>query len=237
METNEFMNTTVADMVSHNIKSAHIFKKYGIDFCCGGGKPIAAACADTGVSYDELIAELNQLDTEVDKAHDYQSWTLDYLILHIENIHHTYVRESLPMMVQYAEKVARVHGAHYTELIQVKDLVEELATDLMSHMLKEEQVLFPMIRRVLLTQANSREPNTSSASIQSPIRVMMSEHDRAGAILRNIAELTQGYEPPEGACNTFRAFYAKLEEFEQDLHLHVHLENNILFPKSLALLN
>jgi regulator of cell morphogenesis and NO signaling len=228
-------DSTVANLVSENIKNAHVFKKHGIDFCCGGGVSISQACSDNGISLEEVLQDLSNVNVLIDKAHDYQSWTVDYLIMHIENIHHTYVRESVPMLAEYAEKVARVHGHHYTELIEIKDLVEELATDLVNHMLKEEQILFPAIRRIVLNQANETDADLLGFNVSAPIDVMKADHDNAGKILKKLAELTQGYEPPIGACNTYRAFYAKLEEFEQDIHLHVHLENNILFPKAIEL--
>jgi len=231
MKISNLETTTVADLVSENIKTAHVFKKFGIDFCCGGGIPVSEACAKLGLPLELVSEELNKIDSEVDKAHDYQSWSLDYLIMHIENIHHTYVREALPMLAQYAEKVARVHGHHYSELLTIKDLVEELATDLMSHMLKEEQVLFPAIRRIVLQQSNELNAEPSSIRVESPIKVLMQEHEHAGNIVKALNEQSQGYEAPDGACNTYRAFYSKLEEFERDLHLHIHLENNILFPK------
>ncbi len=231
MKISNLETTTVAELVSENIKTAHVFKKFGIDFCCGGGIAISEACANQGVSLDIVSDELKKIDEVVDKAHDYQSWSIDYLIMHIENIHHSYVREALPMLAQYAEKVARVHGHHYSELLKIKDLVEELATDLMSHMLREEQVLFPAIRRIVLQKSNEISPSSSHIQMESPIKVMMLEHEHAGNILKELSELTQGYEAPDGACNTYRAFYSKLEEFERDLHQHVHLENNILFPK------
>lgn len=227
---------TVAQIVSKNIKSAHIFKKYGIDFCCGGGVSVAAACDKVGVDSTLVFNELSELNSDVNRSHDYQKWSLDYLIMHIENIHHSYVKEALPMLVQYAEKVARVHGGRYDELLEIKDLVEALSMELMSHLLKEERVLFPVITSMVQNNTMDNSEVALHNNISMPIEVMMGEHESAGDMLKSISTLTQGYQPPVGACNTFRAFYAKLEEFEQDLHLHIHLENNILFPKAIELM-
>ena len=227
---------TVAQIVSKNIKSAHIFKKHGIDFCCGGGISIERACQKNNVDFNILEDDMRTIDDKPGRAHDYNSWELDFLIDHIVNIHHSYVEESLPIMYEYAEKVAKVHGHYYTEVKKVYELIQKLVKDLSDHLKKEEQVLFPYIKYMLQVK---KEGQPASAppfnSVNNPIRMMENEHEHAGDLFKELSRLTNGYMPPEEACNTFRALYAKLQEFEQDLHQHIHLENNILHPKAIEL--
>lgn len=226
---------TVAEIVTENIKSAHIFKKHGIDFCCGGGISVEKACAKKGVDYSELKKELDNID-EVNRAYDYDSWKLDFLVDHIVNIHHTYVEENITLLIQYANRVAKVHGHHYTQVVKINELFTEVANELTAHMKKEELVLFPFIKQLVKAEKEgTTAPNPHFGTVNNPIRMMESEHENAGDIFKEIAKLSNNYSPPESACNTFRALYAKLDEFEQDLHQHIHLENNILFPKAIQL--
>jgi regulator of cell morphogenesis and NO signaling len=225
-------NKTVAEVVSENIKTAHIFKKYGIDFCCGGGITIDKACEKKNLDYSQLKEELLKVD-DAPKAYNYNSWKLDFLIDHILNIHHAYVEESIPLILQYSNRVAEVHGHHYTEVLKINTLFNEAANELASHMKKEENILFPYIKSLLQIELTKESLNSPSfGSINNPITMMEMEHEAVGDIFKEIARLTNNYTPPEDACNTFRALYAKLDEFEQDLHQHIHLENNILHPKA-----
>ncbi|MCB0409339.1 MAG: iron-sulfur cluster repair di-iron protein [Flavobacteriales bacterium] len=228
-------NKTVADIVTENINTAHIFKKYGIDFCCGGGVSIEKACEKKNVDYDTLFSELQSVDAPKE-SYNYDKWALDFLVDHIINIHHTYVKEAIPLIYQYVDRVAKVHGHHYKQVVEIQKLFYQVADELELHMRKEEQVLFPYIKELVDT-IKSGEPVSPSpfGTIDNPIRMMMMEHDVAGDIMKKINELAENYNPPAEACNTFRALYAKLDEFEQDLHHHIHLENNILFPKAAEL--
>ena len=229
---------TVAEVVSENIKAAHIFKKHGIDFCCGGGITIEKACMKNEVDYEVLKKDMLVIDEKPGRAYDYNSWELDFLIDHIINVHHTYVEESLPVMAQYAEKVAHVHGHYYKEVVKINELVTEVVQELSDHLKKEEMILFPFIKHLLRAKKEGIAISTPPFNtVNNPIRMMESEHENAGNIFKEIAKLSNNYTPPEEACNTFRALYAKLEEFEQDLHQHIHLENNILHPKVIALEN
>jgi len=229
-------NKTVADYVTENIKTAHIFKKYGIDFCCGGGISVEKACAKNNVDQATLEKELAEVDVIKDVIEDYDKWELDFLMIYIENVHHTYVRESLPIISQYVNKVAKVHGHHYIEVVEINQLFHEVANELLSHMQKEEQVLFPFIKQLVQAEKEGRKNTTPPfETVNNPIQMMEHEHESAGNIFKEISRLSNNYTPPEGACNTFRALYAKLEEFEQDLHKHIHLENNILHPKAILL--
>jgi len=227
---------TVAEVVTKNIKAAHVFKKYGIDFCCGGGISIEKACTKYDVDYSLLEKELLAIDNGVSRTHNYDSWDLSFLIDHIINIHHSYVQESIPIVLQYAAKVAKVHGHHYNELMSIYSLFAEVAQELTMHMKKEEQILFPFIKQLVeAKKAGLEAPSPHFGTVNNPIRMMESEHENAGDTFKKIAQLSNNYTPPEGACNTFRALYSKLNEFEQDLHQHIHLENNILFPKAILL--
>lgn len=227
---------TVAEVVTENIKAAHIFKKHGIDFCCGGGVSISRACEKAKIDPAILIEELQNLNTAPDRAFDYNSWKLDFLIDHILNVHHHYVEESSPLLLQYSKRVNQVHGSHYTELVEIEELVIRLVQAMAGHQRKEELILFPFIKKLVKAESDGSEvPSTHFGSVENPIHMMEEEHVEAGDILKRISELSKGFTPPQGACNTYRAFYAKLDEFEQDLHQHIHLENNILFPKALKL--
>ena len=226
---------TVGETVTENIKTAHIFKKYGIDFCCGGGISIDKACEKKNVDFSKLKEELLSVD-KAQKAYDYDKWELGFLIDHIVNIHHTYVAESIPLILQYSNRVAEVHGHHYSEVIEINRLFGEVANELTSHMQKEEVILFPYVKKLLNLKVTSQEiVPPHFGTVNNPIKMMEEEHETAGDIFKTIAQLTNNYTPPQDACNTFRALYAKLEEFEQDLHQHIHLENNILFPKAIQL--
>lgn len=227
---------TVAEIVTENIKTAHIFKKYGIDFCCGGGVSVKNACIDKNVDYKILEKELSSVNLDIKNAYDYNSWDLNFLIHHIVNIHHKYVEENIPLLLQYTNRVAKVHGAHYSEVVAIEALFAEVAQELSSHMKKEENVLFPYITELINAEKNDTAlPLSHFGTIKNPIQMMEYEHENAGDIFKKIAQLSNNYTPPEGACNTFKALYSKLDEFEQDLHHHIHLENNILHPKAIKL--
>jgi regulator of cell morphogenesis and NO signaling len=224
---------TVADAVTENIKTAHIFKKHGIDFCCGGGISIQKACEKNNVNYNKLLSELNDLEKNTSYINDYNKWELDFLIDFIVNTHHKYVEENLTLLKQYGDRVAKVHGHHYTELLEINKLIHAVSDELAAHMKKEELILFPFIKKLVIAKKEQTKieiPNFGT--VNNPIKMMEEEHDNAGDIFKRISELTNAYKTPEDACNTFKALYAKLEEFEDDLHQHVHLENNILFPKA-----
>ena len=224
---------TVADYVTENIKTAHIFKKHGIDFCCGGGISIEKACEKNNVNFDELVSELSNLEKNTSYLNDYNKWELDFLIDFIINTHHKYVEENLILLKQYGDRVAKVHGHLYSELLEIKELIHIVAGELASHMKKEELILFPFIKKLVNAKRDGTKVEIPNfGTVDNPIKMMEEEHDKAGDIFKRISELTNTYKTPENACNTFKALYAKLEEFEDDLHQHVHLENNILFPKA-----
>ncbi|MBA9075689.1 iron-sulfur cluster repair di-iron protein [Rufibacter quisquiliarum] len=228
---------TVGELVAKDFRKAQVFKKYGIDFCCGGKKSVAQACEEKGVSQEQLERELGALpDTSAVAETDFASWDPSFLADYIVNIHHKYVREAIPALYEYTNKIARVHGSRHPELVQVANHFVNVANELESHMPKEERVLFPYIKQ--LNEAKQKGAKLAPAafgSIQNPINMMEMEHEAAGGELEAIRTLTNDFTLPEDACATYRVAFAKLQEFEKDLHRHIHLENNILFPKALEL--
>lgn len=227
---------TVASYVTENIKTAHVFKKHGIDFCCGGSITLAKACEKAGVNLAELEKDLLATEEKIPRNLNFNSWELDFLSDHIVHFHHSYVEESIPLIYQYSAKVAKVHGQHNPELIEIQQLFSQVANELGAHLKKEELVLFPFIKKLVEAErGNIPVPKAAFGTVDNPIKMMEAEHEEAGEIMKKISALSGQYAPPEHACNTYRAFYAKLDEFEQDLHQHIHLENNILFPKALKL--
>lgn len=227
---------TVADCVTENIKASHVFKKYGIDFCCGGGISVEKACEKKGVNYKVLVDELERINSIGDGETNYNEIPLDELIDHIVEKHHAYVEANIELLLQYSSKVARVHGGSNPDLIRVYELFKNVAGELASHLKKEELILFPFIKKMLKTEKEGGKLVVPSFStVENPVKMMEAEHEEAGDVFKEISILTNNYTPPAHACNTYRALFDKLEEFEQDLHEHIHLENNILHPKALKL--
>ncbi|MCU7495708.1 MAG: iron-sulfur cluster repair di-iron protein [Ignavibacteria bacterium] len=232
----ELKNLIVKDIVASNFKSAEVFEKYGIDFCCKGNRPLGQACQENGVNMESLAGELkNIFESGSSDTNRYDMWQLSYLADYIVNNHHSYVKTMSPVISARLEKVLRAHGRNHPFLQDVADLFTAVSRDLELHLAKEEQVLFPMIKKIDEVKASGNaEALEKLSTVSGPIRVMISEHDRAGDILDRIRKITDNYRLPEDACTTFAVAYKELDEFERDLHKHVFLENNILFPKSLA---
>lgn len=226
--------TTVGEIVATDYRTAEVFNKYRIDFCCQGRTPLGAACEKKNVDLARLRDELEQaMEHPGGQSIDFKSWSPDLLCDYIEKTHHRYVADSIPVLHQFLDKVNRVHGERHPELNEVYQLFSEVADELMMHMKKEEVVLFPYIRDMVDSQrAGGQLPVPQFGTVHNPIQVMEQEHEFAGNHLFRIAELTDQYTAPEDACTTYRVAFAKLQEFEQDLHRHVHLENNVLFPKA-----
>ena len=230
-------NKTVGEIVKLDFRAADIFSSYGIDFCCGGKISVANACADSGCDESKVINELEALQYQTGSgAHDFDSWSIDFLADYIIHTHHQYVSKAIPQILPLAQKVAEVHGSNHSEVVLINDLFQQLANELLMHMQKEEMVLFPYIKKLVVAESSGGCADGSCfGSIASPISVMEQEHETAGIILKQLYRLSDGYTAPEDACNTFRVLYGKLKEFEDDLHRHIHLENNILFPKAIEL--
>lgn len=229
-------NKTVAELVTENYKTADVFKKNGIDFCCGGKVSVKSICEKKNIGYEKIKLELEAVEQPNDLSHDFKSWDLERLVDHIINVHHAYVNENIPIISQYADKVARVHGHANPEVIKINDLFRTIADDLNNHMYKEENILFPYIKNLALVEGGKTDFQLPHfGTIQNPINMMENEHTAVGNYGFEIAGLSNNYTPPGHACNTYRVLFAKLKEFEEDLHQHIHLENNILFPRAIEL--
>ncbi len=227
---------TLAEIVTDNIRSAIIFEEAGLDFCCKGKRSLRDACAEKNVDVQKIVTELANLSDTGNGKQNANDWQLDFLVDYIINNHHQYVRRMIPVVTLHADKVASVHGKNHPETLSIADLFLAVREELEMHMMKEERILFPQIKQMVLTQKeNSQFFPPPFGTIQNPIRMMEFEHTSAGDALYQIRELSNNYSHPEDACNTFKALYSELKEFEEDLHKHIHLENNILFPKSITL--
>ncbi|MBO2655586.1 iron-sulfur cluster repair di-iron protein [Shewanella algae] len=223
----------VGELVAEDFRNAHVFSRFGIDFCCGGGHSLASACERAGAEPTEVLHALSQLAAEGTPDDALAKLPLGELIDHIEATHHKYIRDTAPLLLEYAQKMVRAHGEHYEEIKPLAGWIRALMDDLLPHLQKEEQILFPAIRAL----SQGQEFNACFGHIGNPIRAMEYEHDEAGQILAKLQQLTNHYQAPEHACTTWRVCYATLAEFEADLHRHIHLENNLLFPKALALVD
>ena len=234
---NKGNDETLGQIAARDLRKAAIFKKHGLDFCCGGKKTVKEACAEKGLDVTRIEHELQQADyNPVMRPLPFNDWSLGFLADYIENTHHTYVKKTLPDIRTYATKVARVHGNRHPELIAIHQLVEEINTELSAHLLKEEKVLFPYIKQLASASTNSQDaPFSHFGTVQNPINMMEMEHEIVGKNLESIRALSNDYTLPEDACASYSLLYRMLDEFEDDLHTHIHLENNILFPKALDL--
>jgi regulator of cell morphogenesis and NO signaling len=219
-----FMERPVGQIVADDYGRAAVLRRFGIDFCCGGGKALSEACERRGVDPALVVAALSAHDARAAGAVDPVPTDPALLVDHIERVHHAWVRESLPALLHFTSRVAKVHGDGWPHLRTIADHANALAVEMEDHMLDEEENLFPRVRA-------AAEPGSEPFRLSAEeLAHLEEEHEQAGTLIREIRELTGDFTPPETACATWRAAYAKLEEFESDLHRHVHLENNVLFP-------
>jgi regulator of cell morphogenesis and NO signaling len=226
---------TIGEVVAGNFLTARIFSDYGLDFCCGGKKTIQDACKEKGINPDALINSLLTQGSVKTAAH-FDKWELDFLIDYIITNHHSYVSSGIHTIEHLFDKVISKHGEKHPELLHMNSLFTELKEELFMHMQKEEKLLFPYIKKMLIARNNSLEfPYPPFGTVTSPIAVIESEHEKAGALMHEINMISDGYTSPADGCTSFRVLYSELEAFEADLHIHVHLENNILFPKAIEL--
>lgn len=230
MQTTIDITRSVAELLLENPSRAAIFESHRIDYCCGGKKPLSEACAKRGLDAEAialLLAECPASDA-LPGCGDWSKRTCADLVRHIVDGHHAYLRRELPRLGQLATKVARVHGDHAPAMIEVATVFDAMRAELEDHMAKEETILFPYVVRL---EAGHDSP---FPTIGAPIQCMEHEHDDAGRALERLRELTNGYAPPDDACNSWRVLYHGLHELETDLHRHIHEENNVLFPKALG---
>lgn len=230
-------NQIIGELVAKDYRAASVFKKYGIDFCCQGNRTIHDACTVKNIDANSVVSDINEiLASKQSDNIDYASWPIDLLADYIEKKHHRYVVEKTAEIKPYLDKLCKVHGDRHPELFEIKEHFNASADELAMHMKKEEMVLFPYIRNMVKALKDNTSLQTPHfGTVQNPIRMMMHEHDVEGERFRTIEALSNQYTPPQDACNTYSVTFALLKEFEQDLHLHIHLENNILFPKAAKL--
>jgi regulator of cell morphogenesis and NO signaling len=215
--------------------ATRIFEKLGIDYCCGGGKSLADACAKAGVAVDEVLGSLKRTERydETSASEEWQTASLAELIAHIVEKHHTFTRQELARLEALLAKVCGVHGQNHLELFRIQKQFQELSRDLEPHMLKEERVLFPyIIQMEEAAKNNLMLPAPPFGTVRNPVRALMAEHDAAGDTLREMRGLSSDYTVPEDACISYQTLYGALAALEADLHQHIHLENNILFPRA-----
>lgn len=227
----------IGQFVAEDFRTAAVFTSYGIDFCCRGHRTVEEVCDKNNIDSNELLDQLNKvLNASSNQSIDYKSWPLDLLIDYIEKKHHRYVEEKVPVLLQFLNKLCKVHGDRHPELFKINELFTASAGELAAHMKKEELILFPFVKK-MVKATTSQQPIEAPGfgTVENPIAMMMQEHDNEGVRFREIAALTNNYNPPIDACNTYKVTFAMLDEFEKDLHLHIHLENNILFPEAAKL--
>lgn len=230
-------SATIGSFVALDYRTATVFQKYGIDFCCKGGRTIEEVCENKKLNSDKLLAELNEATKgSGSQTIDYQSWPLDLLADYIEKKHHRYIEQTTPAIKQFLDKLCKVHGERHPELFEINAEFNAAAGELAMHMKKEEMILFPFIRKMANAQYSGELiPRPGFGSVQNPIEMMKHEHSVEGERFEKMAMLSSNYTAPEDGCTTYRVAYALLKEFENDLHLHIHLENNILFPKAIEM--
>ncbi|MDQ3301773.1 MAG: iron-sulfur cluster repair di-iron protein [Actinomycetota bacterium] len=226
--------TTVGQLVTERPSRAKVFEVLGIDYCCSGNRPLGEVCVEKGLDATTVLRMLDAHESGAGAEDDRTDWseaTITGLTDHIVEVHHGYLNEALPRLEALVNKVAVVHGGNHPELRELRRVYGLLKPDLEAHLQKEEEVLFPMCREL---EGAEVRPDFHCSTVDNPIGVMVQEHEEAGKALATMRELTSGFEPPEGACNTYRTMLDGLAELERDVHLHVHKENNILFPKASA---
>lgn len=227
---------TVRELALQMPDATRVFEKFKIDYCCGGNTPLAEACAKAGVDLQQLEQELTKTGTAAQIETDFSELTLPRLIDHIVNQHHVFTRDEMVRLDALMTKVVSVHGKNHPELSEASALVKKLGEELNPHMFKEELVLFPYIVQLDRSATlKTSAPFAPFGTVNNPIRMMMMEHDAAGEILRELRSVTSDYTVPADACISYQTLYEALNGLERDLHQHIHLENNILFPRAIEL--
>ena len=230
---NNFKTTdTVGGVVTQRPALSRLFEKESIDYCCGGKKTLEEVCREKGIDLTTFIATLKEASDGNEEMVDTAAMSLSELADHIEQTHHAYLRSEFPRLDEITEKVASVHGKTDSRLYRVRDTFQALAEELLSHMMKEERILFPMVRQL---EGSNEAPLFHCGTLATIIGQMEKEHDQAGSALESLRELTDGFTPPEWACNTYRVLLDTLDNLERDLHEHIHKENNVLFPRAMEM--
>lgn len=229
-------NKTIGEMVADDFRTASVFSSNKIDFCCKGNRTLDEVCSQKGLDVSTVLEQLEKATATDNTAIDFNTWELDLLIDYIEKKHHRYVEEKIPVLLSFLLKLEQVHGAAHPELFEIKNLFKRTADELTQHMKKEELILFPYIKQ-MVEAARNKTPLSAPGfgSVANPIAMMMEEHENEGNRFEKIVAISNNYMPPADGCNTYKVTFQMLQEFESDLHTHIHLENNILFPKAIVL--
>lgn len=228
---------SIGQIVTKDPRKAEIFRKFDIDFCCGGKQSLEEACREKGLDPAIVQQELEHSDpVSAGRQMRFDQWEADFLADYIVNVHHSYLRENIPMILELSAKIGNVHGENHPELVEIARLFAEVAADLQQHMVKEEQELFPYIKQLQgAARSGQALGGASSGTAAEALGPFEEEHEKVGSLLKQIRLLSHNFALPDDACNTYRLTYEKLDEFEQDIHQHIHLENNILFPRFVEL--
>lgn len=237
LQLKDALDTTVGEVVAADYRTARVFEAHGIDFCCGGKVAISAICQEKKIDPAALLQEIEKVKSEeIDRSQNYSSWALPFLADYIVNTHHVYLKENDDQIAAYARKIAGVHGTHHPEVIEIADIFGKIATDMAAHLKEEEEVFFPAVKRADAARIAGNTLDTNDREvIKSSLAKLGREHEEIGDAIHRIRHLSKEYAIPSDVCNTFKITYQMLKEFEDDLHKHVHLENNILFPKAAEL--
>jgi len=230
-------NRTIGEIVAEDYRTAGVFEAHGIDFCCGGNIAIQTICQEKGLDLAVLTQELEAVKNEpIERSRNFASWEISFLIDYIVNVHHGYLKDNLEKTNGYAQKIAEVHGTKHPEVIEIAAIFHKIATDLNIHLKEEEEHFFPALKRVDSNKKTGTTPAAQDvATIEESLKKLTEEHEEIGDAIHKIRHLAGGYAIPDNVCNTFVLTYRKLKEFENDIHKHVHLENNILFKKAATL--
>lgn len=233
----DYLEMKVKDIVTENFRAASLFESFSIDYCCNGNQLLKEALEKNKISSNKFAVELNKVNQSTEtETPRYNDWDLIFLTQYIINNHHSYVKNAIPRITELLQKVQTAHGSKYSYIADVQNVFNQVAEEMISHMMKEERILFPLIKYLTETQIFNEKPKTGGfGTIKNPIRQMEAEHVSAGGAMESIRTLTNNYTLPKDACTTFQVTYKELDEFEKDLHKHVHLENNILFPRAIEL--
>jgi regulator of cell morphogenesis and NO signaling len=226
---------TVGELVADDFRAAAVFERFGIDFCCSGRRTLDEACRAAAADPALVAHALTALPPALDTDDDVARWPIPRLIDVILSAHHAYVRSAMPAITRHLAKLVEVHGSRHPELARVAAYFQQIVADLSQHMVKEEQVLFPYVRDLAEAGDTCGRTRSPFGTVANPIRMMEREHQEVGDALRLIRKLTRGYAAPDDGCTTYAIAMAELQQFERDLHRHVHLENNVLFPAALRI--
>lgn len=230
----EAPDKTIGEFVADDYRTAKVFERYGIDFCCGGNVALSAACRQKGVDPALILREIEEAKSEpIERSQNFGAWELPFLADYIVTIHHSYIKENAGQIASYARRIAEVHGARHPEVIEIAAIFDKIAADLAPHLREEEEVFFPAVKRADGARKAGKAPEQQDLdAIRGDLAKLRREHEEVGEAIHSIRQLAKEYAIPADACNTYAVTYQKLREFEDDLHKHVHLENNILFLKA-----